>query len=125
MCASVGLSTRPSLPGTVGTPAFFATSRAATLSPIRRMTSPGGPTKVESRSFDGVGEIGLLGKEAVARWTPSAPALRGGQDGFDVQIGFGGWCRPMLPLVGELTATSQSASLGPATVLSPVPWRRG
>ena len=43
--ASPTSATRPSLPGTVGTPASAATRRAATLSPRRRIASAEGPTK--------------------------------------------------------------------------------
>ena len=42
--ASSNPSTRPSLPGTVGTPARAAMRRALTLSPISRIASAFGPT---------------------------------------------------------------------------------
>ena len=41
--ASASLSTGPSLPGTIGTPALRMVSRAATLSPMARMAELGGP----------------------------------------------------------------------------------
>ena len=55
------------------------------------MTSPVRPDEGQSRSFDGVGEIGVLGKETVARVDAVGARRAGrGQDGIDVQIGFGG-----------------------------------
>ena len=39
-------ATRPSEPGTTGTPAFNAAPRADALSPIARIVSPLGPTKI-------------------------------------------------------------------------------
>ena len=41
--ASSSVSTTPSLPGVMGTPALRAASRAAFLSPIVRMAAGGGP----------------------------------------------------------------------------------
>ncbi len=40
------VSTRPSLPGTTGTPASQAAARAAALSPMRRIVAADGPTKI-------------------------------------------------------------------------------
>ena len=44
--ASASLPTMPSLPGVVGTPAFFMVSRATALSPRARIASGVGPMKV-------------------------------------------------------------------------------
>ena len=44
------LALPPSVPGTSGTPAARSSSFARTLSPIRSMTSAGGPTKTRSLS---------------------------------------------------------------------------
>ncbi|CSC72563.1 Uncharacterised protein [Vibrio cholerae] len=41
------LSSGPSEPGTQGTPAFFIALMAETLSPIKRMVSARGPTKMK------------------------------------------------------------------------------
>ena len=60
-------SRRPRLPGTVGTPAAAAASRAATLSPIRRMDCAVGPTKIEPGRLDRGGELGIFGKKSIAR----------------------------------------------------------
>ena len=79
---------RPSLPGTVGTPALAAISRAAALSPIRRMTLPGGPDEDQARSLDGVRKIGVLGEEAVPWMHRIGLGLtRGGEDRVDGEIG--------------------------------------
>ena len=64
--AASGESRRPRLPGTVGTPAAAAASRAATLSPIRRMDCAVGPTKTVRR-LDRGGELGILGQKSIAR----------------------------------------------------------
>ena len=40
----------PSLPGRMGTPAFFAVSRATALSPMSRMASGVGPMNVRPHS---------------------------------------------------------------------------
>jgi hypothetical protein len=43
LSAFSSLSIGPSLPGRIGTPAFFITRRARALSPIRRITCGSGP----------------------------------------------------------------------------------
>ena len=43
LSAFSSLSIGPSLPGSIGTPAFFITRRARALSPIRRITCGSGP----------------------------------------------------------------------------------
>ena len=51
--------------GTVGTPASSAIRFAASLSPPLRSASAGGPTHVEPGCLDGIGEVAVLGEEAV------------------------------------------------------------
>ena len=57
----------PRNPGTVGTPASLASRRAEALSPICRICSPVGPDEGDVRRPAGVGELGVLGQEPVAR----------------------------------------------------------
>jgi hypothetical protein len=45
LSALSSLSTGPSLPGSIGTPAFFIARRALALSPSSRMTLGSGPMK--------------------------------------------------------------------------------
>ena len=75
------MRTGPSLPGRIGTPAFFAVSRATALSPIRRIDSGVGPMNVMPALADDLGEVGVLGEEAVAGMDGvGAGDLGGGDD---------------------------------------------
>ena len=59
-------STRPSLPGTVGTPALAAASRAATLSPIRRIAWAVGPTKISPAASTASANSAFSARKAIA-----------------------------------------------------------
>ena len=76
------------------------------------MVSPRGPTKIRPAAFDGVGESRVLGKEAIAGMDGvGAGRARRGDDGGDVEIGFGGLRRPDVHGgVGQLCTASESAS---------------
>ena len=64
-CASSGSA--PSEPGTHGTPALVIATFALTLSPIRRIVSGLRADEHEAGALDLLGEVGVLGQEAVAR----------------------------------------------------------
>ena len=86
--ASSGSSMVPSEPGTVGTPASFASRRAVALSPICRIWSARGPDERDVRRPAGLGELGVLRQEAVARVDRvGAGDLGGGDDVGDAQVG--------------------------------------
>ena len=70
----------PPEPGTQGTPAAFIALIAWTLSPIRRITSAVGPMKMKPGFFHALGEIGVLGKESVARMDRLRVGDFGGRD---------------------------------------------
>ena len=59
-------STGSGVPGTSGAPAFAAMWRALTLSPRASMAAGAGPIQVRPGVDDGLGEVGVLGEEAVA-----------------------------------------------------------
>ena len=58
--------TGPPEPGTQGTPASFIARIASTLSPIMRITSAVGPMNTKPDDSHALGEVGVLGQEAVA-----------------------------------------------------------
>ena len=88
--ASASLPTGPSLPGTVGMPSSFAVALATILSPMRRMCSAVGPDEGEAVLLDHLGEVGVLGEEAVARMDRVRPGDLGrGQDRHRVQVAVG------------------------------------
>ena len=78
------------VPGTTGTPARMAVSRAAVLLPIRRIASAEGPTNVRPDAYARLGEIVVLGEKPVAGMDGigSGPARRG-HDLVDGQVAVG------------------------------------
>ena len=64
---AVSAPSGPSEPGTQGTPAAFIVLIAETLSPIRRIVSGARADEREAALLDALGEVGVLGQEAVAR----------------------------------------------------------
>ena len=84
----------PSLPGTVGRPARLAWARAAALSPIRRIVSPGRSHENQPGLFDHVGKTGIFGKKPVAGMYCIGARFPGGpQDGICIEIGSCRWRR--------------------------------
>ena len=82
-------SIRPSDPGTVRTPARAAISRAIALSPIARIVSGVGPTKISPAASTFSAKFGVLREEAVAGVDRVGAARnRSRDDGVFVQIGF-------------------------------------
>ena len=59
-------STGSVVPGTIGTPAAFISSRALVFEPIASMALAGGPMNVMPASSSRLREGGVLGQEAVA-----------------------------------------------------------
>ena len=77
----------PSTPGTSGTPAARISAFARALSPIRSITSAGGPMKTRSFSSQARDEVGVLGEEAVAGMHRlAAGRLGGGDDRGDAEV---------------------------------------
>ena len=64
--ASARSSTGSSVPGRVGTPTFWASARAATLSPINSQQFRARPDKRDAGVRAGLGKLRVLGKKSVA-----------------------------------------------------------
>ena len=73
--ASSADSTAPGLPGTVGTPAFFAVSLATDLSPIFRIASGEGPIQVRPTSPRISAKCAFSARKPYPGWTASAPVI--------------------------------------------------
>ena len=67
LSAFSSLSTGPSLPGSIGTPAFFIARRALALSPEQADDVRIGPDEADVARLAHLGEVRALGQEAVAR----------------------------------------------------------
>ena len=79
--------TGPSLPGRIGTPAFFAVSRATALLPISRIDFGRRADERQPALAGDLGEMRVLGEEAVAGMDGvGAGDLRGGDDRGDVEV---------------------------------------
>ena len=63
-----------------GSPAFLAAAMARALLPVRCRTEAGGPTKVTPALGAGLGQVGVLGEESVARVDGVGAGLDGGAD---------------------------------------------
>ena len=74
----LGRGDRVGRAGMIGTPAACIACRARVFEPISSIASGGGPIHDEARAFDGARERGVLGEEAVAGMTASAPDRGGG-----------------------------------------------
>ena len=62
---------------------------ARSFSPIARIAAGGGPTKTMPACFAGLGEVGILGQEAIARMNAFGAGLAGGRDhALDRKIAF-------------------------------------
>src|SRR3954453_2414584 len=103
--ASSTVSTGSVVPGTIGTPAFFISSRAFVLEPIASMALAGGPMKTmpasspaggradedDARLFTGAREGRVLGEEAVAGVDRlGAGLLDHLEDLLDLEVALGG-----------------------------------
>ena len=89
--ASAADSTGPSLPATSGAPARTAVSRAVILLPSSRMASGAGADPGQPGVEDGLGEVGVLGQEAVAGVEGVGAGFgRDGEELGDVQVGVRG-----------------------------------
>ena len=89
------LSTGPSLPGRIGTPAFFIARRAR---PCRRAADHvrRGPDELDVARLADLGEVGALGEEAVAGMDRvGAGDLGGAQDRRHVEVAVGAARGPM------------------------------
>ena len=85
--ASSTVSTGSVVPGTIGTPASFISSRARVFEPIASMASAGGPMKTMPGLVAGAREGGVLGQEAVAGMDRlGAGLLRDLEDLLDDQV---------------------------------------
>src|SRR4030088_2166021 len=92
--ASPASSIRPSLPGTVGTPARAAMMRAVALSPMARMVSGFGPMKTRPAFSTISAKSAFSDRKAIAGVHRVAAAVdRGLQHRVLVEIGFGGMGR--------------------------------
>ena len=90
LSAFSSLSTGPSLPGRIGTPAFFIARRARALSPISRMTFGVGADELDVAGLADLGEVGALGQEPVAGMDRvGAGDLGGADDRRHVQVAVG------------------------------------
>ena len=82
--------TGPSLPGNIGTPAFFIAFFARALSPSSLITLGSGPMKRDVARLADFGEIGALGQESVSGMNGvGACNLGGADDGRDVEVAVG------------------------------------
>ena len=71
----------------MGTPAFFMAARAFSFSPIRRMTSGGGPMNLMLQVSADFGEIGVLAEQAVAGMDGvHVGDFRGADDGGNIEV---------------------------------------
>jgi hypothetical protein len=83
------MSTAPSLPGVMGTPAFFMRA-SVFLSPIGGWRAEG-PMKRDVAAFADLREVGVLGEESVAGVDGvGAGDLGGADDRRDLEVAFGG-----------------------------------
>ena len=80
LSAFSSLSTGPSLPGSIGTPAFFIARRARALSPISRMTFGSGPMNLMWHASHTSARYALSDEEAVARMDGVGARDFGGAD---------------------------------------------
>ena len=79
------------LPGTIGTPAACIRRRASVLSPMARMASGVGPTKISPARGTGLGEAPVLGEKAISGMDACAPdASAAATIAVDGQITFAG-----------------------------------
>ena len=78
------------VPGASGALAFSAMCLALALSPSASIAAGGGPIQVSPASMHGLGEVGVLGEEAVARVHRVGAGLLGDRDDLgDVEVGVG------------------------------------
>ena len=88
--ATFSSSTAPSLPGTTGTFAFLASFVRATLSPTAAIALTRRADELDLAAAADLGEVGVLGEEAVAGMNRlHVGDLGGGDDARDVEIGLG------------------------------------
>ena len=106
--AAFTISGGSSASGIVGTPASAAMRFAASLSPPARSASGGGPTQVRPAACDRLGEVTVLGEEAVAgvdgigaRSARGADVLLGGEVRRDLDRLVGGACVQRAGVVGR------------------------
>jgi hypothetical protein len=69
------LSTGPSLPGRIGTPAFFIARRARALSPSSRMTFGVGPMNLMWQASQTSARYALSDRKPYPGWMASAPVI--------------------------------------------------
>ena len=95
LSALCSLSTGPSLPGSIGSPAFFIAWRARVLSPSSLMTSRVRADERDLHASADLGEARVLREEAVTGMNRvGARDLRGADDGRHVEIAVGAPRRP-------------------------------
>ena len=98
----------------MGTPTSRMVRRAAALSPIRRICCGRGPDEGDLAALADLGELGVLGQEAVARVDGvGAGDLGRGDDARDVQVALARRRRPDADLlVGEAHVQRLAVGLG-------------
>jgi hypothetical protein len=72
-CAASTSSTGSVVPGTIGTPASFISSRARVLEPIASIAEAGGPMKVMPASSRRCAKAAFSARKPYPGWTASAP----------------------------------------------------
>ena len=72
--ASSTVSTASVVPGTIGTPASFISSRARVLDPMASIASAGGPTKTMSAFSQARAKAAFSARNPYPGWIASAPA---------------------------------------------------
>ena len=116
--ASSGSSIVPGEPGTVGTPASGGQAARGGLVAHLADLVAGRADEGDVRRLAGVGELGVLRQEAVARMDGvGAGDLGGGDDVGDLEVGLAGWaagrCRRRRPRSGRAATRGRPRSRPP------------